>query len=154
MAAMSNFPDTSELLRILFCADDKRYMRVPLADFDYRLVALSSFIVIIAMDATLALVERMKFAQGARWFAWFGGGAFGMGIGICSMHYLGWKALGLPVPMPMLNCSSVLYSILATIFASGFTLLVISGRSDSGRGVKEESQRPIRLEICIRNRVV
>jgi NO-binding membrane sensor protein with MHYT domain len=127
-------------------------MRVPLIDFDYRLVVLSSFIVIIATYATLAVVERMNSAQGAGWFAWLGGGAFGMGIGICSMHYFGLKTLGLPVPI--LDCSSVLCSILATIFASGFTLLVINGKSDSGRRVKEESQRPIRLEILTLNRLV
>ena len=145
-------PATFELLRTVSFADDKSHMRVPLIDCDYRLVVLSLFTVIIAGYATLAVVERMKFAQGARWFAWLGGGAFGMGIGIWSMHYVGLQTLGLPVPK--LNCSSVLCSILATIFASGVTLLVVSGRSDSGRGVKDESQRPIRLEIFTRNRVV
>jgi len=144
-------PATSELLRTVPFADDKNYMRVPLIDFDYRLVVLSLFTVILARHATLAVVERMKFAQGACWFAWLGGGAFGMGIGIWSMHYVGMQTLGLPVPS--LN-SSVLCSILATIFASGFTLLVVSGKSDSGRGVKDESQHPIRLAIFTRNRVV
>ena len=143
-------PATSELLRILPFADDKRYMRVPLIDFDYRLVVLSSFIVIIATYATLAVVERMKSAQGTGWFAWLGGGAAGIGIGIWSMHYLGLQTLCLPVPT--LDCSSVVYSILATIFASGLTLLVIGGKSDSGRSVKEENQRSMRLEIFIRNR--
>ena len=118
-------------------------MRVPLIDFDYRLAVLSSFIVILAMYASLAMVERMKSARGVGWFAWFVGGASGMGIGIWSMHYLGLRTIGLPVPM--LNYSSLVYSIFATIFASGFTLLVISGRSDSGRGTKEASQRPIPL---------
>ena len=112
-------------------------MRVPLIDFDYRLVVLSSFIVIVAMYASLAVVERMKSAQGPGWFAWLGGGASGMGMGIWSMHYLGLQTIGLPVPV--LNCPSVLYSILATIFASGFTLLVISGRSDSGRGRRKRA---------------
>jgi hypothetical protein len=149
----SVFPATSELLRTLSFADDKRYMRVSLIDFDYRLVVLSSFIVIIAMYATLAVVERMKSARTVRvWCAWLGGGASGTGIGIWSMHYVGLQTLGLPVPR--LNCSSVLYSILATIFTSGFTLLIVSGKSDPGRRVKEDSQRPIRLEIFIRNRVV
>jgi NO-binding membrane sensor protein with MHYT domain len=119
-------------------------MRVPLIDFDHRLVVLSSFIVIIAMYATLAVVEHLKSAQGAGWFVWLGGGASGMGIGIWSMHYLGLEILGLPVPR--LNCSSVLYSIFATIFASGFTLLIVGGKSDSGRGVKEENQCPFRFE--------
>jgi NO-binding membrane sensor protein with MHYT domain len=119
-------------------------MRVPSIDFDYRLVVLSSFIVILAMYASLAVVERMKSARGVGWFAWFGGGASGMGIGIWSMHYLGLQTIGLPVPM--LNCSSVLYSILATIFASGFTLLVISGKSDSGRAAKKRASVQLLLK--------
>jgi NO-binding membrane sensor protein with MHYT domain len=127
-------------------------MRVPLIDFDYRLVVLSSFIVIIAMYASFAVAERMKSAQGAGWFAWLGGGASGMGIGIWSMHYLGLQTIGWPVPV--LNCSSVLYSILATIFASGVTLLAISGKIDSGQGAKKESRRPIRLQIFVRDRAV
>jgi len=151
LAVVWDPPATSELLRILPCTDDKRYMRVPLVDFDYRLVVLSSFIVIIATYATLAVVERMKFARGTVWFAWLGGGASGIGIGIWSMHYLGLQTLSLSVPM--LDCSSVVYSILATIFASGITLLVI-GKSDSGRSVNEENQRSMRLEILINNRGV
>jgi diguanylate cyclase len=103
------------------------------------------------MYATLAVVERMKFAQGPGWFAWLGGGASGMGMGIWLMHYLGLQTLGSPVPM--LDCSSVLYSILATIFASGLTLLVVSANSGSGRGVRK-GVNPIRLEIFIRDRVV
>jgi hypothetical protein len=140
---------TSELLRIHPLADDKRYMRIPLIDFDYRLVVLSSFIVIIATYATLVVVERMNSARGTGWFAWLGGGASGIGIGIWSMHYLGLQSLSLPVPA--LDCSSVVCSILATIFASGITLLVIGGKSDSGRSVKEENQRSMRLEIFICN---
>jgi NO-binding membrane sensor protein with MHYT domain len=111
----------------------------PLAGFDFRLVALSGFVLIVATYATLALAGRIKSVQGAAWFAWLGGSASTMGIGIWSMHYLGLKALGLPVPM--LNNSAVPFSILAAIFASGVTLLVVSGKSDSGRYVKEKSQR-------------
>ena len=150
LAVVRDPPATSELLRIHSFADDKRYMRVPLVDFDYRLVILSSFIVTIATYATLAVVERMKFAQGTGWFVWLGGGASGIGIGIWSMHYLGLRTLSFPVPT--LHSSSVVYSILATIFASGITLLVI-GKSDSGRSVRKENQRLMRLEIFIRHRV-
>jgi NO-binding membrane sensor protein with MHYT domain len=115
----------------------------PLVGCDFRLVALSGLILIVATYATLVLAGRIKSAQGATWFAWLGGGASAMGIGIWTMHYLGLKALGLPVPI--LNNSSVLSSILAAIFASGVTLLVVSGKSDSGRGVKaKETARFLR----------
>jgi NO-binding membrane sensor protein with MHYT domain len=107
--------------------------------FDFRLVALSGLALIVAIYATLALAERIKSSQGWAWFAWLGGGASAMGIGIWSMHYLGLKALDLPVPM--LNNPAVPLSILAAIFAWGITLLVVSGKSDSGRPVKAKSQR-------------
>jgi NO-binding membrane sensor protein with MHYT domain len=62
-----------------------------------------------------------------------------MGIGIWLIHYLGLKALDLPVPM--LNNSAVPVSILAAIFASAITLFVVSGKSDSGRHVKAKRHR-------------
>jgi NO-binding membrane sensor protein with MHYT domain len=111
----------------------------PLVGFDFRLVTLSGLALIVATCATLALATRIKSSQGRAWFAWLGGGASAMGIGIWLMHYLGLKALDLPVPM--LNNPAVPLSILGTIFASGITLLVVSGKSDSGRHVKAKSQR-------------
>jgi NO-binding membrane sensor protein with MHYT domain len=110
-----------------------------LVGFDFRLVALSGLALIVATYATLALAERIKSSQGGTWFAWLGGGASAMGMGIWSMHYLGLKALDLPVPM--LNNGAVPLSILAAIFASSVTLLAVSGKGDSGRHVKPKSQR-------------
>jgi NO-binding membrane sensor protein with MHYT domain len=111
----------------------------PLIGFDFRLVALSGLALIVATHATLALAERIKASRGRAWFAWLGGGASAMGIGIWSMHYLGLKVLNLPVPM--LNDPAVHLSILAAIFASGIALIVVSGKSDSGRHGKARSQR-------------
>ena len=111
----------------------------PLVGFDFRLVVLSGLALVVATCATLALAKRIKFSQGRAWFAWLGGGSSAMGIGIWSMHYLGLKAFDLPVPM--LNNPAVPLSILGTIFASGITLLVVSGKNDSGRHVKAKSQR-------------
>jgi NO-binding membrane sensor protein with MHYT domain len=104
--------------------------------FDLRLVVLTGLVLIVATCATLALRGRIKSARGAAWFAWLGGGASAMGVGNWAIHYLGLKALGLPVPM--LNNSAVAVSIMATIFASGVALLVVSGKDDSGRRVKAE----------------
>jgi NO-binding membrane sensor protein with MHYT domain len=111
----------------------------PLVGFDFRLVALSGLALIVATYAALALAERIKASQGRTWFAWLGGGASAMGveIGIWSMHYFGLKAFDLPVPM--LNNPAVPLSILATIFASGITLLLVSGKSDSGDMEKQRA---------------
>jgi hypothetical protein len=141
---------TSELLRILVCADDKRCMCVPLIDFDFRLVLLSSLIVAIAMSATLEVFGRMNCSQSAGWSVWLGGAASGIGIGIWSMHYLACKLSACPRHVGLLV---FLDSLLATIFASALTFLVVSGKGDSGRGGKEESQCSIRSETFIRNRV-
>jgi NO-binding membrane sensor protein with MHYT domain len=121
---------------------DNSYMQIdgsPLVGFDFRLVALSGLTLIVATYATRTLVERIKSSQGWAWFSWLVGGASAMGTGIWSMHYLGLKAFDLPVPM--LNAPVVALSILATIAASGVTLLVVSGKSDSGRHVKAKNQR-------------
>jgi hypothetical protein len=112
----------------------------PPAGFDLRLLALSGFVLIVATYATLALAGRIRSAQGVAWFAWLGGGASAMGLGIWSMHYLGLKVLGLPVLI--LSNSAVPFSILAAIFASGVTLLVVSGKSDSGRCAKGNEPSP------------
>ncbi|WP_353072158.1 MHYT domain-containing protein [Tunturiibacter gelidoferens] len=111
----------------------------PLIGFDFRLVALSGLALIVSTYVTLALAERINASQGRAWFAWLSGGASAMGIGIWSIHYLGLKALDLSVPM--LNNPAVPLSILATIFASCITLLVVSGKTDSGRHGKAKRQR-------------
>lgn len=133
---------TSKLLRTPHLTADNRSMvqAPPAAGFDLRLLALSGFVLIVATYATLAFARRIKSAQGVAWFAWLGGGASAMGLGIWSMHYLGLRALGLPVPI--LKNSPVPFSILAAIFASAVTLLVVSGKSDSGRCVKENKTAP------------
>lgn len=110
-----------------------------LAGFDFRLVAWSSLILIVATYAALALAERIRASQGRAWFAWLGWGASAMGIGIWSMHYLGLKIFDSPVPP--LNTPAILFSILATIFASGVTLLVVSGKNNSGKMEKRRTER-------------
>jgi NO-binding membrane sensor protein with MHYT domain len=105
-----------------------------LIGLDFRSVILSGLVLIIAAYATFALREHLKSAQGVSLFVWLWGGASVIGIGNWSIHYLGLKALGLPVPA--LNNSTVAASIVATIFASGVALLAVSGKSGSGRYVR------------------
>ena len=50
--------------------------------YDYRLVALSIFIAILASYAALDLSGRVTSAQGRMRFLWLCGGAMAMGIGI------------------------------------------------------------------------
>ena len=67
--------------------------------YDYRLVALSVFIALLSAYAALDLAGRITAARGAIRAAWLTGGAFALGIGIWSMHYVGMEAFNLPVPV-------------------------------------------------------
>src|SRR5271170_6194300 len=60
--------------------------------YDYRLVAISAFISILAAYVALDLAERITTARGTSRLAWLYGGAAAMGIGIWAMHYVGMVA--------------------------------------------------------------
>jgi PAS domain S-box-containing protein len=93
--------------------------------YDYRLVALSVLIAILASWAALDLAGRVTAAQGRSRFVWLAGGATAMGIGIWSMHYIGMLAFSLPVTV-LYDWPTVLLSLLAAIFASGVALFAVS----------------------------
>src|ERR1700682_2704506 len=90
--------------------------------YDDRLVALSVFIAILAAGAALDLAGRVTSAHGMARRAWLGGGAFAMGVGIWSMHYIGMLAFHLPVPVRY-DWPTVLASLLAAVLASDRALL-------------------------------
>ena len=98
----------------------------PLVGFyDYRLVALSVVIAMVASYAALDLAGRLTAARGHFRFLWFTGGAIAMGVGIWSMHYVGMLAYTLPVPVAY-DWPTVLVSLLMAIFASGVALFIAS----------------------------
>ncbi len=105
---------------------------VTLAGFyDYRLVALSIFIAVLASYAALDLASRVTTARGRAHLVWLCGGAFAMGLGIWAMHYVGMEAYHLPVPV-IYDWPTVLLSLLVGIFASGVALYTVS-RPTMGR---------------------
>jgi two-component system sensor histidine kinase/response regulator len=93
--------------------------------YDYRLVALSILIAVLASYAALDLAARVTAAQGRVRFAWLWGGAAAMGTGIWSMHYIGMLAFSLPVPV-FYDWPTVLVSLLAAVFTSAIALFVVS----------------------------
>jgi two-component system sensor histidine kinase/response regulator len=93
--------------------------------YDYRLVALSIAIAISAAYGALDLSGRMAVARGRARFVWLWAGAFAMGIGIWSMHYVGMEALRLPV-LVRYDWPTVALSILAAILASAVALFVVT----------------------------
>ena len=96
--------------------------------YDFRLVALSVFIAILAAYAALDLAGRVTAAQGSVRSAWLFGGAFALGIGIWSMHYIGMEALTLPVPVKY-HWPTVVLSMIAAILASLVALFVVSRKT-------------------------
>ena len=93
--------------------------------YDLGLVALSVVIAILASGAALDLANRVTAARGRARMLWLAGGAFAMGSGIWSMHYIGMLAFRLPVPVQY-DVPTVLASLLAAVFASAVALFVVS----------------------------
>ena len=93
--------------------------------YDYRLVALSVLIAIVAAYAALDLAGRITAASGRVCALWLTGGAAAMGLGIWSMHYVGMLAYSLPVTV-FYDWPTVLLSLLAAMGASGVALFVVS----------------------------
>jgi PAS domain S-box-containing protein len=98
--------------------------------YNYRLVALSVFLAILASYAALDLAGRFRAARGGARSAWLAGSAAAMGLGIWSMHYVGMLAYRLPVTVRY-DLPTVLVSLLAAMLASGVAVKVISG-SETG----------------------
>src|SRR5258707_15047756 len=98
--------------------------------YDYRLVALSVLIAMLAAYAALDLAGRVTAARGRARLIWLTGGAAAMGIGIWAMHYIGMLACSLPVAV-LYDWPTVLLSLLAAILAAGVALFVVS-RNEMG----------------------
>jgi PAS domain S-box-containing protein len=100
------------------------------AIYDYRLVALSVVISVLASFAALDLGGRVTASRGTVRSIWLMGGAAAMGIGIWSMHYIGMLAYHLPIAV-FYHWPTVLLSLLAASLASAVALFVVS-RNEMG----------------------
>jgi two-component system, NtrC family, sensor kinase len=95
------------------------------ATYDYRLVAISVVIAILASYAALDLAGRVTANRGRARLAWLTGGAFAMGSGIWAMHYTGMLAFRLPIRVSY-HVPTVALSLLAAVLASLIALYVVS----------------------------
>ena len=93
--------------------------------YDYRLVAVSVFIALLAAYAALDLAGRITASRGFARFLWLACGAFALGLGIWSMHYIGMEAFLLPVRV-LYDWPTVFVSLFAAIAASGLALFIVS----------------------------
>jgi diguanylate cyclase (GGDEF)-like protein/PAS domain S-box-containing protein len=93
--------------------------------YDYALVALSVALAMFASYAALDLAGRVTSARGRARAGWLSAGAFAMGLGIWSMHYMGMLALKMPMPV-FYHLTTVVLSLGAAILASAVALFVVS----------------------------
>ncbi|MFZ3322795.1 MAG: EAL domain-containing protein [Usitatibacter sp.] len=98
-------------------------------------VVLVSFLVaVLASYTALDLASRITASTGAAAVSWLLGGAFAMGLGIWSMHFIGMLAFSLPIPMAY-DVAITLASMLIAIVVSGFALLTVTRHTLSTRNL-------------------
>jgi len=93
--------------------------------YDLQLVLLSIIVAAAASYAALDLARRVTASEGWRARAWLIGGAFAMGAGIWSMHFIGMLAFKLPIRMAY-DPFVTLLSMVIAIVTSGFALAIVS----------------------------
>ena len=94
------------------------------ATYNLWLVALSIFIAILASYTALDLASRVTVSKGQAAKYWLIGGAFSMGIGIWSMHFIGMLAFHLPIRLSY-DIPLTLGSMVPAIAASWLALFMI-----------------------------
>jgi len=97
------------------------------ATYDPGLVALSYIVASLAAYTAIDLAGRVSEfrAEPRRAAAWLIGGAFAMGAGIWSMHFVAMLAYKLPIPVRY-EPGITLASMLAAIVTSGFALYIVT----------------------------
>lgn len=99
--------------------------------YSVELVALSLVVAILASYTALELAGRVSQKRGRSSMAWLVGGAFAMGTGIWSMHFIGMLAFHLPIPLGYDPAITTLSMVIA-VAVSGLALFVVSRAAMSG----------------------
>jgi diguanylate cyclase (GGDEF)-like protein len=102
--------------------------------YSYWLVLLSIAVAIFASYTALDLSTRITASRGRSAQLWLIGGAFSMGVGIWSMHFIGMLAFSLPVPMGY-DVPITLLSMLIAVVVSYFALFTVTRRTLSNRNL-------------------
>jgi diguanylate cyclase (GGDEF)-like protein/PAS domain S-box-containing protein len=95
------------------------------ASYDYRLLALSVVLAMLAAYALLDLAGRVTAARHSARALWLAGGATSIGLGVWATHYLGMLAFSLPVRV-LYHYPTVILSLLAATAASVVALFTVS----------------------------
>lgn len=96
--------------------------------YDFILVIASYFVAVIASFSAIYFGTRVrKLSSGSSRSFWLSAGAFCLGAGIWSMHFVGMSAYKMPMNMTMsFDFSLTAMSFVAALAASGLALWVIS----------------------------
>ncbi|UVK96569.1 bifunctional diguanylate cyclase/phosphodiesterase [Pseudomonas sp. B21-048] len=96
-----------------------------IGSYSITLVFISLCVAILASYTALDLTGRIATSKGRAVHLWTAGGAFAMGIGVWSMHFIGMLAFTLPID---LGFDAVLtsLSLLIAILSCGFALWLVS----------------------------
>jgi diguanylate cyclase len=102
--------------------------------YNYWLVFVSLAVASLASYTALDLASRISASKGLPARLWLLGGAFSMGTGIWSMHFIGMLAFSLPIPMGY-DVTVTLISMLIAVLVSGFALLMVTRDTLSRRNL-------------------
>jgi diguanylate cyclase len=89
--------------------------------YDDLLVAVSFLVAVLAAYTALDMAGRVATAKGRAAWWWLAGGAFAMGFGIWSMHFVGMLAFSLPISLGY-DLEITLLSLVIAIAVSAFAL--------------------------------
>lgn len=95
------------------------------AHYDTLLVLISLLVAILASYTALDMAERINATQHKAAALWLAGGAFAMGVGIWSMHFIGMLSFRLPIALGY-DLTLTITSLAIAVVASGFALWRIS----------------------------
>ncbi|WP_081821712.1 bifunctional diguanylate cyclase/phosphodiesterase [Achromobacter sp. DH1f] len=95
--------------------------------YDPALVVVSLGVAILAAYTALGMANRVKSTAGLSSGIWLFGGAFAMGLGIWSMHFVGMLAFSLPIPLGY-DVPLTVLSLVLSVVCSVFALWVVTRR--------------------------
>lgn len=98
--------------------------------YDPTLVALSYGVAVAASYTALELARRVSDSRGIEALIWLGAGAFSMGVGIWTMHFVGMLAFSLAMPFSY-DVFITFLSLLVGIAASAFAIFIASRKRNS-----------------------
>ncbi|MFK9084169.1 putative bifunctional diguanylate cyclase/phosphodiesterase [Pseudomonas neuropathica] len=96
-----------------------------IGSYSPTLVIISLCVAILASYTALDLTGRIATAKGRAVHWWTAGGAFAMGVGVWSMHFIGMLAFKLPIDLGY-DLPITVLSLLIGILSCGFALWLVS----------------------------